>query len=216
MCVCLPVHVHMHERVHVRVHVCICISACVCYLGRCRFRQQTIPRGICMCMYIGEGAWTSGVRLGVCIRVYVFPCVRVRWQGASACMCVRLAACAYVCMLFRACACVCVHACMCIRICAYVLRASTCTYAFPCACTCVRVLRTCGIVHMCARASGKRLCSLFRYMRAYGRARGPGGRHDGELAWWRETGVCEGCFGGGKRVLMEACADGDQHTCACA
>ena len=104
--------------------------------------------------------------------------------------------------------CVCVHA--------YVLRASACTYAFPCACTCVRVLRTCGIAHMCARASGKRLCSLFRYMRAYGRARGPGGRRGGGLAWWRETGVCEGCFGGGKRALMEACADGDQHTCACA
>ena len=25
---------------------------------------------MCMCVYIGEGTWTSGVRLGVCVRVY--------------------------------------------------------------------------------------------------------------------------------------------------
>ena len=142
--------------------------------------------------------------------VHTRVCVSVRGRALAGCVCVHVRAFGGVCVrvyafFVRARA----SACMCIRICAYALRACTCTYAFPCACTCVRVLRTCGIVHMCARASGKRLCSLFRYMRAYGRARGPGGRHDGELAWWRETGVCEGCFGGGKRVLMEACADGD-------
>ena len=67
-------HEHAHEQehgsVHVREHVCTCISACAVYLGRCRVRQQAIPRVMCMCMNIGEGAWTSGVRLGECVRVY--------------------------------------------------------------------------------------------------------------------------------------------------
>ena len=69
-------HEHEHEyeqehgRAHVTEHVCTFESACGVFLGRCRVRQQAIPRGMCMCMYIGEGTWTSGVRLGVCVRVY--------------------------------------------------------------------------------------------------------------------------------------------------
>ena len=67
-------HEHEHEqehgRAHVTEHVCIFKYACGVFLGRCRVRQQAVPRGMCMCMYIGEGTWTSGVRLGVCVRVY--------------------------------------------------------------------------------------------------------------------------------------------------
>ena len=126
---------------------------------------------------------------GVCVRVYAFPCVRV-----------RLRACVHVHSYMRICsACKYVH--VCVSLCVYV-------------CACAAYVWHCTYVRTSEWQASVQLVQIHACVRSGAGAQGQ--VRDGGLAWWRETGVCEGCFGGGKRVLMEACADGDQHTCACA